>query len=483
MIELRPYQELFTANISTALAIHRRVVGTMATGSGKGTVAAFMAERAASRGHRVLVLAHRKELIEDLSGRIGGHGVRHGLIAAGRSMDLSQAVQVGSVDTVARRLRLIPAPTLIIQDEAHHLIEGNKWGRVIDAWPDAYLVGLTATPQRLSGEGLGEGHGGYFRQLIQGPTAQWLTDEGYLSRARVLAPPGFDLSGIRRFDTATGKARASEVLRSGQAMGDPVGHYRREIAPIHNGTVLGFCVSVPNAEGYAQLYRDAGIPAACLHGDTEPALRRQLIADLGSGVLKALFSCEIISEGTDIPSVSGVQLLRPTDSLTLYLQQVGRGLRPIYAPGRDLSTREGRLQAIADGGKPWTVVLDHVGNSHRHGLPTDDREWTLEGKVGRQGGQAAPSVRVCPRCFSAMPSGRPVCADCGHEFVPERRELATVDGELVEVQRREARREQATAQTLEDLIQIGTRRGMKNPRGWARHVLAARGAKRGKAVA
>jgi superfamily II DNA or RNA helicase len=462
MINLRPYQQTFTANISTALAIHRRVVGTMATGSGKGTVAAFMAERAASRGHRVLVLAHRKELIEDLSGRIGGHGVRHGLIAAGRSMDLSQAVQVGSVDTVARRLRLIPAPTLIIQDEAHHLIEGNKWGRVIDAWPDAYLVGLTATPQRLSGEGLGEGHGGYFRQLIQGPTAQWLTDEGYLSRARVLAPPGFDLSGIRRFDTATGKARASEVLRSGQAMGDPVGHYRREIAPIHNGTVLGFCVSVPNAEGYAQLYRDAGIPAACLHGDTEPALRRQLIADLGSGVLKALFSCEIISEGTDIPSVSGVQLLRPTDSLTLYLQQVGRGLR--VCPG-----------------KPYAVVLDHVGNSHRHGLPTDDREWTLEGKVVRQGGQAAPSVRVCPRCFSALASAKPVCPDCGHEFVPERRELATVDGELVEVQRREARREQATAQTLEDLIQIGTRRGMKNPRGWARHVLAARSLRSGKA--
>jgi superfamily II DNA or RNA helicase len=221
-------------------------------------------------------------------------------------------------------------------------------------------------------------------------------------------------------------------------------------------------VSVSNAEGYAQLYRDAGIPAACLDGDTEPSRRRQLIADLGSGVLKALFSCEIISEGTDIPSVSGVQLFRPTDSLTLYLQQVGRGLRVCA-------------------GKPYAVVLDHVGNSHRHGLPTDDREWTLEGKVGRQGGQAAPSVRVCPRCFSAMPSGRPVCPDCGHEFTPERRELQTVEGELVEVQRREAKREQATASTLEDLIQIGTRRGMSNPRGWARHVLAARSLRSGKA--
>ena len=455
---LRPYQQTFTADISAALRIHRRVVGTMATGSGKGTVAAHMAVTAAQRGHRVYVLAHRKELIEDLSGRMSSHGVRHGLIAMHRSMDLTEPVQVCSVDTLARRLHKVPAPTLIIQDEAHHLIEGNKWGKVIAAWPSAYLVGLTATPQRLSGEGLGEGHGGYFRHLVLGPTAQWLTDEGFLARARVLAPPGADLSGIRNFDTPTGRAKAGEILRSGQAMGDPVGHYRREIAPIHNGTVLGFCVSVSNATAMAELYRSAGIPAASLDGKTDPTLRRQMIADLGIGALKALFSCEIVSEGTDIPSVAGVQLFRPTDSLSLYLQQVGRGLRKCD-------------------GKPFAVVLDHVGNSHRHGLPTDDREWTLEGKVGRQGGEKAPSVKVCPQCFAAMPSARQSCPDCGHQFTPERRELQHVEGELVEVQRRESKREQGQAQTVEDLIAIGKRRGMKNPRGWARHVMAARQAK------
>ena len=464
MITLYPHQEQFKNDISAALKVHRRVVGTMATGSGKGTVAAYMAGRAAERGHRVYILAHRKELIEDLSERIGGHGVRHGLIAANRSMDLSERVQVCSVDSLARRLHKVPAPTLIIQDEAHHLIEGNKWGRVIAAWPNAFLVGLTATPQRLSGEGLGEGHGGYFRHLVLGPSPQWLTDNGpehgrtYLARARVLAPPGIDLSGIRNFDTPTGKAKAGEILRAGQAMGDPVGHYRREIAPIHNGTVLGFCISVPHATAMAELYRAAGIPAAALDGKTEPRLRRQMIQDLGSGVLKALFSCEIISEGTDIPSVTGVQLFRPTDSLSLYLQQVGRGLR------------------WCDG-KPYAVVLDHVGNSHRHGLPTDEREWTLEGKVGRQGGEKAPSVKVCPQCFSAMASVAPKCAECGFEFRPEKREIVQVDGELVEVQRREARREQSTAQTLEQLIEVGKRRQMKNPRGWAQHVLAARQAK------
>jgi superfamily II DNA or RNA helicase len=463
-ITLYPHQEQFKNDISAALRIYRRVVGTMATGSGKGTVAAYMAGRAAARGHRVYILAHRKELIEDLSGRIGGHGVRHGLIAANRSMDLSEPVQVCSVDSLARRLHKVPAPALIIQDEAHHLIEGNKWGKVIAAWPNAFLVGLTATPQRLSGEGLGEGYGGYFRHLVLGPGPQWLTDNDFLSRARLLAPPGIDLSGIRNFDTPTGKAKAGEILRAGHAMGDPVGHYRREIAPIHNGTVLGFCISVPTATAMAELYREAGIPAAALDGKTDPRLRRQMIADLGSGVLKALFSCEIISEGTDIPSVTGVQLFRPTDSLSLYLQQVGRGLRKCD-------------------GKPFAVVLDHVANSHRHGLPTDDREWSLEGKVGRQGGENAPSVKVCPACFSCMPSAKAVCPDCGHQFTPERREITTVDGELVEVQRREAKREQASAQTLEQLIELGKQRKMKSPHGWAHNVMRAREAKRGRAVA
>ena len=249
-------------------------------------------------------------------------------------------------------------------------------------------------------------------------------------------------------------------------MGDPVGHYRREIAPIHNGTVLGFCINVAAATAMADLYREAGIPAAALDGKTDPLLRRQLIRDLGSGVLKALFSCEIVSEGTDIPSVAGVQLLRPTGSLSLYLQQVGRGLRRCD-------------------GKPYAVVLDHVGNSNRHGLPTDERSWSLEGKVRRQSGERALSVRVCPRCFACLPSGQPVCSECGHEFAPERRTITTVEGELVEVEarQREVRREQATAATLEELIQVGQRRGMKNPHGWARHVMAARSLRSGKARA
>jgi superfamily II DNA or RNA helicase len=189
-----------------------------------------------------------------------------------------------------------------------------------------------------------------------------------------------------------------------------------------------------------------------------------LLERLGTGDLKVLTSCSLIGEGVDVPSVAGCILLRPTQSLSLHLQMIGRCLRP--APG-----------------KTHAVILDHVGNTLRHGLPTDDREWSLEGIQKRQR-EAAPSVRVCPACFCAMRSGTPQCPECGHQFQPERRELEHVEGELQEVIARQARRaEQSSAQSLEDLIRIGHRRGMANPRGWARHVLAAREAKRGRVVA
>jgi len=174
---------------------------------------------------------------------------------------------------------------------------------------------------------------------------------------------------------------------------------------------------------------------------------------LGAGRLKVLTSCALIGEGVDVPSVAGCILLRPTQSVSLHLQMIGRCLRP--QPGKT------------------AVILDHVGNTQRLGHHLEEREWSLEG-TPKKDREKAPSVKVCPSCFSAMPSAKPICPDCGHQFVPERRELEHVEGELVEVQRREKKREQDTATTLEQLIDVGKRRGMKNPPGGARHVLAAR---------
>jgi superfamily II DNA or RNA helicase len=170
--------------------------------------------------------------------------------------------------------------------------------------------------------------------------------------------------------------------------------------------------------------------------------------------LKVLTSCALIGEGVDVPSVAGCILLRPTQSVSLHLQMIGRCLRP--QPGKQ------------------AVILDHVGNVLRLGHHLEERQWTLDGTPKRDR-EKSPSVKVCPKCFSCMASAKPVCPDCGHEFTVERRDLVHVDGELVEVnQQVDRKREQSQARTVEELIAIGKRRGMKNPTGWARHVMAAR---------
>jgi superfamily II DNA or RNA helicase len=198
-----------------------------------------------------------------------------------------------------------------------------------------------------------------------------------------------------------------------------------------------------------------------VHSNSDDAERRESIAGLRAGRLDLVACAQLWIAGVDVPEIDAVIWLRPTASLTAWLQGNGRGLR--IAPGkRDL------------------LVLDHVGNCARLGHPLMVHEWSLDGTPKRDR-KAAPSVKVCPKCFSAMPSAARECPDCGHEFVAERRELQHVDGELEEVQQVDRKREQASAHTLEGLIQIGTRRGMKNPAGWARHVMAARSLRSGKA--
>jgi DNA repair protein RadD len=456
-VSLRPFQATAVAEIRGAyMAGRRRVLFVLPTGGGKTYTFVYIAEQAAIRGNRVCILVHRQELVDQSSRSLHAIGCNHGIIAAGYRQDLSQTVQVASVQTLARRLHTLPADffQLLIVDEAHHAVAGT-WAKVLAAMPRAHILGVTATPERLDGRGLAD----QFETLIEGPDAAWLTEQGFLVPARVYAPPGIDLGGIKRFDTRKGHDEAEARLRQGQAMGDAVTHYRRTIAEHHNGTAIAFCVSVAHADAVAEAFRAQGIAAAMLDGTMDRGHRRRLINDLGTGQLKVLTSCDIISEGTDIPSVTGAILLRPTDSLGLHLQQVGRVLRP--CPG-----------------KAWATVNDHVGNSHRHGLPTDPRDWSLEGRTKR--GKRAPSdalpVRVCPRCFSALPSTLLTCTECGHQFEVARRELVTVEGTLQElpasVVAQQKRTAVAKARTREELEAIRLERGYS--RGWTDHILRAR---------
>jgi superfamily II DNA or RNA helicase len=448
-IDLRPYQQQLVAEIRGQYQLGRSaVLAVLSTGGGKTYIFSYIAQQASIKGNRVLILVHRAELLDQASGSLSSMGVPHGIIAANRGMDLSHTVQVASVQTVARRLHLLPRDffQLLVVDEAHHTTAGT-WSKVIEHFSQAKLLGVTATPIRGDGRGLGE----HYQAMVQGPTAQQLTDEGYLAPARVLAPPGFDADGLRKrmgdFDTKHAEQRIGII------MGDCLGHYRKHLS---GQTAIAFCCSVAHAEAVAHLFQSAGIAAASIDGTMDTATRRELLSDLGTGRLKVLTSCALIGEGVDVPSVGGCILLRPTASVALHLQMIGRCLRP--QPGKT------------------AVVLDHVGNTLRLGHHLEERDWTLDG-LRKRDRDAAPSVKVCPRCFATSPSTAQVCGDCGHVFAPpERRELKQVDGELQEIAVTK-RREQGKAQNLQDLIALGHSRGYKNAVAWAKHVMYARSSK------
>lgn len=448
-INLRQYQQQLITDIRLQYQLgHKSVLAVLPTGGGKTVCFSYIAEQASRKGNRVLVLVHRQELLDQASRSMP---VKHGVIAAGRGMDLSHKVQIASVQTVARRLHLLPRDLfqLLIVDEAHHTTAGT-WAKVIEHFDDAKLLGVTATPIRSDGRGLGE----HYQCMVEGPTAQQLTSAGYLARAKVLAPPGFEATGLRKrmgdYDTKEAEQRVGTI------MGDCLGHYRKHLS---GQTAIAFCCSVAHAEAVAELFNGNGVAAASIDGSMDTANRRQLLADLAIGRIKVLTSCALIGEGVDVPSVGGCILLRPTASVALHLQMIGRCLRP----------QQGKR----------AVVLDHVGNTLRLGHHLELRDWTLDGLKKRDREQA-PSVKVCPQCFATSVSAAQVCRECGHVFAPqERRELKQVDGQLVEIAMAATRRkrEQGSAQSLQDLIHLGKSRGYKNPVAWAKHVMYARSVK------
>ena len=449
---LRPRQVQALADLQQAYATGARApILVAATGFGKTATAAEIVRRSVAKGRKVWFLAHLREILDDTSGRLAAAGIHHGQIRAGRSSDYSLPVQVVAVQTAVRRPRL-PRPDLVIVDECH-LAVASSYRKTLEAvdWPR--LLGLTGTPQRLDGRGLGE----VFDRLVLTCGSAELIEEGLLAPIRLFEPPGLDLSALRTRAGEFDQGQAADLLARPAVVGDALSHWRR-LCQGRRG--VAFCTTVAHAQAVADQWARAGFRAMAVHGGSDDAERREAIAGLRAGRLDLVACAQLWIAGVDVPEIDAVIWLRPTQSLTAWLQGIGRGLR--IAPGkRDL------------------IILDHVGNRARLGHPLEVHDWTLDGRAKKKR-DAALSVKVCPQCFATMPSARPVCQDCGHRFVAERRELETVDGELQEVKfqrQREQKREQAAATTLEALIDVGKRRGMKNPRGWARHVLAARQAK------
>lgn len=410
------------------------------TGFGKTATATEIVRRAVAKGRCVWFLAHLEEILDDTAERLMAAGINFGWIRSGRSMDFTWPVQVVMVQTAAAAIgkRSLPRPDLIIIDECH-LGVADSYVKVINAVGRPLLLGLTGTPQRLDNRGLIE----VFDHLVLTCSTLELMEEGLLAKVRLFNPNLASLSKDGTF-----------------AVGDALSHWKRHCTGRRG---VAFCMNTAHAQAIADQWKRAGYRAMAVHCRSSKDDRKEAVRGLRAGRLDLVACAKLWIAGVDVPEIDAVLWLRKTASLVDWLQGNGRGMR--IAPG-----------------KKDLIILDHVGNSDPNRLdhPLVERDWSLHGHAKKKR-DAGPSVKVCPSCFSTIPSHRPVCPDCGHEFVAERRELEHVEGELVEVelQRREQRREQATARTVEELVEIGKRRGMKNPHGWARHVHAARLAKVG----
>lgn len=432
----------------------RRLLLQSSTGSGKTVMAALMLDTAARRGYRSWFLNHRREIIKQSVDTLlfAAPHLDLGIVSPMHRMRRDAQTQVCMIQTLARRHHLLPSPNLIVVDECHH-VPAKSWADLMQKFPDAVIIGLTATPERLDGTGLNL----YFDDLVCGPSTEWLITNGYLCDYKLLAPPKRpDLSKVHVTAGDLNKAEVKHVLDEADIVGDAVGLYKQHANGLRCVT---FTYSIEASIELTKRFNAAGIPAAHLGSDVSDDYRNAIVEDFRAGRILNLSNVEIVTEGFDLPAIQAVIMQRPTRSLALYLQMVGRALRTMP-------------------GKTHAVIIDQVGNCEEHGLPDQDRVWTLEGARRKRGANDECPVKQCPRCFAMIKLAASKCKWCGFEWQVHGRGLETVAGELVEVdvqaQRAQRKAEEAACNTMEEMMKLGIERGYGNPESWARHKLSFR---------
>jgi|tagenome__1003787_1003787.scaffolds.fasta_scaffold20962856_4 DNA repair protein RadD len=424
--DLRPYQRAVVADFHREVAAGRkRVLLVAPTGAGKTILAAAIIQASAADRKPALVLAHRREIVGQTSNKLWDVGIRHGIIQAGTPPRPFEDVQVASVQTLwSRAMRSnameLPVAELLVIDEAHHC-PAETYQKIIDAYPDAVLLGLTATPCRGDGRGLG----GIFETLIECPQVAQLIEEKFLVRTRCYAPVVPDLSGVRTQAGDYVESQLAERMDKPQLIGDAVTHWHKFG---ERRKTVAFAVNVPHSLHICNEFIKSGVRAEHIDGSTPKAERDAALQQLASGEIELISNCMVLTEGWDMPEVGCVILARPTKKMGLYRQMIGRVLRP--APG-----------------KVDAIVLDHSGAVYRHGFVEDPVEWTLDPDTkaessahrerGNRGG-TGPSIVECANCGALRVGGDP-CFHCG--YLPQRtpRAVDVADGELARVDRRDRR--------------------------------------------
>lgn len=455
---LRPYQTDLVERIEAACATGlRRILAVLPTGAGKTILAAkIIADHVAQCG-RVLVLAHRRELIAQTSVKLHAAAVDHGIIQAGFPTRPGERVQVASVQTLhARAVRSsaidMPTATLVIVDEAHH-VRAQSYRQILAAYPEARVIGLTATPCRSDGRGLGA----VFEAIVEGPSLAALISAGFLVPTRVYAPSTPDLTGVKVERGDYVERQLAERMDDAQLVGDVVTHWHR--LADRRRTVV-FATGVAHSLHLRDEFRRGGVMAEHIDGGTPLEERDSILARLAAGKVEVVCNCSVLTEGWDRPEVSCLVLARPTKSLVLFRQMVGRVLRP-----------------SAD--KTDALILDHAGAIFEHGWIDDPVEWTLsedqraesrrqrERRTKRRG----RALTTCPECSAVRWQGDP-CGSCNWRPQTKALSVEVLDGDLAPVKRN--RTAPTVTPTADDrarffamLLGVAEQRGYQQ--GWASH--------------
>ena len=389
-IKLRPYQRDFIDAVRNEfIQNHKRVVGVAPCGAGKTIMTGWMIKEALNRGKRSIFFVHRHELIEQTAKTFTALDIPHGIIAAGIPSNLNLPVQIASVQTLARRIDSVPQPDFLICDECHHIL-ANTYKKILDAYPDAYLLGVTAPHQRMGGITLCD----VFSSMVQSLSVDQLINLGNLTPFNYFAPAvGVDLHNVRVKFGEFNNHDLEKVMSATSIIGGIVDNYIK-LAP--DKSAICYCVNVKHSKSVANAFINAGIPAAHCDGETPANLRSSIVEDFRKGIIKVLCNAELFGEGFDVPRCQAVILARPTQSLTLYIQQAMRSMRP--DPNDPNKT---------------AIIIDHVQNYLRHGLPNENHDWSLE---PNERDERKRKPRKCPKCDSVISYGVKACPLCGYIF-------------------------------------------------------------------
>jgi superfamily II DNA or RNA helicase len=402
-------------------------------GAGKSVIISDIARLTTDKGNRVLFLVHRKELIDQIRNTFEKNEVNLNL------------VEFGMVQTVVRRLDKTAKPALIITDESHHGLAAS-YQSIYDYFKDVLRLGFTATPIRLNGSGLGNIND----ILIEEVDAEWLIENHFLSPYKYFAPKLIDVSKLKLNSLKEFSNSSIDDAMDKTIYGDVIKHYR-ELAD--GEQAIAYCHNVDASKYTAEQFKEHGINAIHLDAKTPKNERDSIIQAFRDKEIQILCNVDLIGEGFDVPDCSTVIMLRPTQSLSLFIQQAMRGMR--YKPGKT------------------STIIDHVDNVRRFGLPDQKRHWSLHSKKTSKS-TAEVKIRQCNHCFAVYPSSEKECPECGYKPEVKRITEYEVDEEaaLAEITKEDIDitldfREPSDCKSMSELYELAKNRNYK--RGWAYH--------------